>query len=428
MTTQPIAQASGPVHASVRVPGSKSITNRALLLAALADGPSTIDGALFSDDSRWFVDGLRRLHVAVEVDEPLRRVVVQGGGGPPPASHGDVGAALGGTAARFLLAYCCLGHGRFSVDGNARMRQRPMADLLDTLRALGADCLSLGVNGGLPIALRATGLRGGKAGIRGDVSSQFLSALLMVAPYAEQSVELTLTTPLAAGPYVDITVAMMQSFGVRVERRGYEWFRVPTGQRYQPLAYAVEPDASSASYFFAAAALTGGRVRVEGLSASALQGDIRFLDVLEQMGCEVIRASEWVEVQGPPQLQGVDVDMSAIPDMTITLAALAPFAEGPTTIRNVALIRHHETDRLAACAEELRKLGVDVEERPDGLTILPGWKHGATLDAHHDHRVAMGFALTGLKIPGVAIAGAECVAKTFPDFFEQFAALTARDA
>ena len=425
MATQPIAPATGPVHASVRVPGSKSITNRALLLAALADGPSTIDGALFSDDSRWFVEGLRRLGVAVEVDEPARRVVVQGAGGPPPAAQADLWAELAGTAARFLLAYCCLGHGRFRVDGTARMRERPMADLLETLQALGADCRSRGLNGGLPVEVRAAGLRGGQAGVRGDVSSQFLSALLMVAPYAERSVELTLTTPLAAGPYVDITVAMMASFGVRVERRGYDWFRIPTGQRYHPLAYAVEPDASSASYFLAAAALTGGRVRVEGLPANALQGDIRFLDVLEQMGCAVTRASEWVEVAGPPQLRGVDVDMSAIPDMTLTLAALAPFATGPTAIRNVAFIRHHETDRIAACVKELRKLGVDVEERPDGLTIFPGWKGGAILDAHHDHRVAMAFALAGLKIPGVAIEGAECVAKTFPDFFERFADLTA---
>jgi 3-phosphoshikimate 1-carboxyvinyltransferase len=425
MTTQHIALARGPVRGSVRVPGSKSITNRALLLAALADGPSTIDGALFSDDSRWFVDGLRRLGVAVEADEAAGRVVVQGAGGAPPAERADLWVELAGTAARFLLAYCCLGHGRFSLDGNARMRQRPMADLLETLGALGADCRALGPHGGLPIEVRAAGLGGGPAGIRGDVSSQFLSALLMVAPYAERSVELTLTTPLAAGPYVDITVAMMESFGARVERRGYEWFRVAAGQRYRPLAYAVEPDASSASYFFAAAALTGGRVRVEGLSAGAIQGDIRFLDVLERMGCAVTRASEWVEVQGPPQLLGLDIDLSALPDMTITLAALAPFASGPTTIRNVALIRHHETDRIAACVEELRKLGVAVEERADGLTILPGWKHGATLDAHHDHRMAMGFALSGLKIPGVSISGAECVAKTFPDFFERFAEMTA---
>lgn len=423
MTTQPISPAAGPVNAAVRVPGSKSITNRALLLAALADGPSTIDGALFSDDSRWFIEGLRRLGVAVEVDEAQRRVTVQGAGGPPPADRADVWVELAGTAARFLLAYCCLGRGAFTLDGNARMRQRPMGDLLATLRALGADCRANGPHGGLPIAVRADGLRGGPADIRGDVSSQFLSALLMVAPYAERSVELTLSTPLAAGPYVDITVAMMRSFGVEVERRGYDWFRVPAGQRYQPLAYAVEPDASSASYFFAAAALTGGRVRVEGLGAGAIQGDIRFLDVLEQMGCAVTRASEWCEVSGPPQLRGLDLDLGALPDMTITLVALAPFAAHPTTIRNVALIRHHETDRLAACAQELRKLGVEVEERPDGLTIQPGWKHGATLDAHHDHRMAMGFALAGLLIPGVAIDGAECVAKTFPDFFERFAEL-----
>lgn len=423
MTTESITPVTRPIDAVVRVPGSKSITNRALLLAALAAGPSTLSGVLFSDDSRWFIDGLQRLGISVDVDRAREQVVVRGTGGPPPASEAQLWVELAGTAARFLLAYACLGHGTYTVDGNPRMRQRPMADLVATLNELGADCLSKGIWSGLPIEVRGHGLPGGAAGVKGDISSQFLSALLLVAPYADRDVDLTLTTPLAAGPFVDITVSMMETFGAKVERDGYTRFRVAAGQRYTPLDYAIEPDASNASYFFAAAAITGGRVRVAGLSRHSIQGDTRFVDVLEQMGCAIAAGDDWIEVRGPEQLRGVDLDLSGLPDMVITLAALAPFADSPTTIRNVALIRHHETDRLAAITTELRKLGVVVEERADGLTIQPGWQHGAAIETYHDHRMAMGFAPMGLKIPGVRIDGAECVGKTFPDFFARFAAM-----
>jgi 3-phosphoshikimate 1-carboxyvinyltransferase len=422
MTIQTITPAAGRLDSSVQIPGSKSITNRALLLTALADGISTLSGVLFSDDSHWFLDGLQRLGVLVDIDQPQRQVRVHGVG-RPPAAEAALWAELSGTTARFLLGYTCLGGGRYTIDGNTRMRQRPMADLIDTLNALGSDCRGTGEHQGLPITVDGRGLRGGAAGIAGDTSSQFLSALLMVAPYAQQDVELTLTTPLVAGPFVDITVQMMTTFGVVVERDGYARFRVMAGQRYRPQVYAIEPDASNASYFWAAAALTGGRVRVEGLSRESIQGDIRLLDVFEQLGCTVTSGEDWVEVQGPAQLRGLDIDMSALPDMVITLAALAPFADSPTHIRNVALIRHHETDRIAATVAELRKLGVMVEERADGMTITPGWQQPAEIDSYHDHRMAMGFAVAGLKIPGLRIAGAECVAKTFPDFFERFAAM-----
>jgi 3-phosphoshikimate 1-carboxyvinyltransferase len=423
MTIEAITPAAGRLDADVRIPGSKSITNRALLLAALADGTSTLAGVLFSDDSHWFLDGLQRLGVAVDIDQERRQVCVHGVGGPPPAAEATLWVELAGTAARFLLAYTCLGQGLYTIDGNARMRQRPMDDLLATLNALGADCRSSGEYLGLPIVVAGRGLRGGAAGLAGDKTSQFLSALLMVAPYAHEDVDLTMTSRLAATPYIDITIHMMADFGAYVQREQYERFSIAAGQRYHAREYQIEPDASNASYFFAAAALTGGRVRVEALDRQSIQGDIRFLDVLEQIGCAVRFGAGWVEVQGPQQLRGIDIDMSKLPDMAITLAALAPFADSPTHIRNVGLIRHHETDRIAAIVAELRKLGVLVEERADGMTILPGWQRPAEIDSYHDHRMAMGFAVAGLKIPGLRIAGAECVAKTFPDFFERFAAM-----
>ena len=385
MTIQTITPVSRRLDAVVHIPGSKSITNRALLLAALADGISTLSGVLFSDDSHWFLDGLQRLGVSVDIDQEQRQVWVHGVGGPPPAAHAQLWVELAGTAARFLLAYTCLGQGRYTIDGNPRMRQRPMGDLLVTLNALGADCHGTGEHHGLPITVDGRGLRGGATGLAGDKTSQFLSALLMVAPYAREDVDLTMTSQLAATPYIDITTHMMDDFGAQVQRDHYERFYITAGQRYHARDYQIEPDASNASYFFAAAALTGGRVRVEALNRQSIQGDIRFLDVLEQIGCTVRSGASWVEVQGPQQLRGIDIDMSKLPDMAITLAALAPFADSPTHIRNVALIRHHETDRIP---------------------------------------MAMGFAVAGLKIPGLRIAGAECVAKTFPDFFERFAAMT----
>ncbi len=425
MTVVAIEPLRKPLDAVARIPGSKSITNRALLLAALADGVSTLSGVLFSDDSHWFLDGLERLGVAVEVDQSQAQVRVHGVGGAPPTAAAELWVELAGTAARFLLAYAALGRGRYTIDGTARMRQRPMADLIATLNTLGANCRSLGEHGGLPIEVAGDGLRGGAAELAGDKTSQFLSALLMVAPYAAHDVELTMTSRLAATPYIDITTTMMADFGAQVEREGYERFHVAAGQRYQARAYQIEPDASNASYFFAAAALSGGRVRVEGLSRQSIQGDVCFLDVLEQMGCTISATERGVDVRGPSQLHGVDLDMSKLPDMAITLAALAPFADRPTTIRNVALIRHHETDRIAAVVAELRKLGVAVDEHSDGMTIFPGWQGPAEIDAHHDHRMAMGFAVVGLRIPGVRIRGAEAVAKTFPDFFERFAMLGA---
>ena len=416
-----IVPLAAPPDAVVPIPGSKSLTNRALIIASLAQGTTRLSNALFSDDTVVMVDALRRLGFDVDVDAEGPQIVVHGLGGRIPAASADLFVGNAGTAARFLTAMVALGRGRYRLDGSARMRERPIHDLLDALTALGATASS--TNGCPPVIVDARGLRGGRASVRGTISSQFISAMLMVAPYAAADVDLTVDGRLVGAPYVDMTVAVMREFGARIERGDLHRFRVPGGQQYQARDYAVEPDASSAAYFFAAAAISGGRVRVPGLSAASLQGDARIVDLFERMGCAVERADAYLEVRGGRTLQGVDVDLGAISDQTMTLAALAPFANGPTRIRGVAHIRHQESDRLAATATELRRLGQDVEEFDDGLKIVPRPVRPAVIETYGDHRIAMAFAITGLRAPGVAIADPECVAKTFPDFFERLETL-----
>lgn len=415
-----------PVDATLTLPGSKSITNRALLLAALAEGASRIENALFSDDTRYMAESLQRLRIDVRMNEADAYFEVDGTGGRIPAQEADLFIGNAGTAARFLTAFLTLGEGRFRLDGVARMRARPIGDLLDALAQLGANARAEFDNGCPPLHIEARGLPGGKARLRADVSSQYLSALLMVAPLTRNGVEIALDGELVSRPYVDMTLRMMRDRGVRAEQEGYRSFRVPGGQSYRSQVYCVEPDASAASYFFAAAAITGGRARVEGLGIESLQGDTAFVDVLGKMGCTVRKTPDFIEVQGPETLRGVDVDMNAISDTVMTLAAIAPFACGPTVIHNVAHIRHKETDRLAALATELRRLGVEVEERPDGLAIQPA-KHlrPAVVETYDDHRMAMSFAVAGLRAPGISIQNPGCVAKTLPDFFQRLEALRA---
>ena len=409
----PLAQAP---DCEVSVPGSKSITNRAVLLAALADGESTLDGVLFSDDTRYMLDAWHRLGIDVAGTEGAAQCRVRGCAGTVPAVAADLYVGNAGTAMRFLVAALCAGHGRFRIDGSARMRERPIQDLLDALGQLGARVRSESGRGTPPVLIEADGLPGGTARIVGSRSSQFLSAVLMVAPYARQGVRVTVDGPLVTPPYVDMTVAMMDAFGVRVERDGDRSFTVPA-QVYRGRAYRIEPDASSAQYFLAAAALTGGRVRIPGLGRASLQGDVGFADVLARMGATVVRGDDFVEVCGGAALSGIDVDMNAMSDAAPTLAAIAPFAQGPVTIRNIAHARLQESDRLHAVATELQRLGVRVEEQPDGLVILPSTVRGGTVETYDDHRIAMSFALIGLRVPGVAIRDPDCVAKTFPGYF-----------
>ena len=367
-------------EATIRPPGSKSLTNRALVCAALADGQTTLTGVLDSEDTRVMIEALRQLNVPLRADFDRQTAEVEGCDGHIPAAGADLYIANSGTTVRFLTALVALANGRFRLHGTPRMHQRPIADLLDALVQLGARAASETGTGCPPVVVEAAGIRGRKARVRGDISSQFLSALLLVAPYtgagSSEPLEIEIDGELVSKPYVEMTLSVMRSFGARTMVEG-DWrcFRIdPTG--YQARHYEIEPDASAASYFWAAAAITGGRVRVDGLGEQSLQGDVRFIDVLGQMGCQVAYEPEGVVVHGG-KLTGVDVDMNAISDTVQTLAAVALFAEGPTNIRNVAHIRHKETDRIGSLAVELRKLGATVEERADGLRIVPGPLHGA---------------------------------------------------
>jgi 3-phosphoshikimate 1-carboxyvinyltransferase len=352
-------------------------------------------------------------------------MTVSGQGGRIPASHAELFIGNAGTAARFLSAFLTLGSGQYTLDGEPRMRERPIGDLVETLETLGAVIQPLNQQTVdrksicPPITIHASGLPGGQASIAGDISSQFLSALLMVAPYAKNPVELTLSTELNSKPYVEMTLAVMEEFGLSVERRGYEQFTVRAGH-YQPRErYIVESDASAASYFFAAPLICGGTVCVENISRKSKQGDIQFLDILSQMGATIAETDHCILVTGHSTLRGLDVDMRNIPDTAQTLAAIAPFANSPTLIRGIASARVKETDRVAATCAELTRLGVTVEEHPDGMTIYPCKDIRPTkIQTYNDHRMAMAFSLIGLRAPGIEIENPGCVSKTFPNYFD----------
>jgi 3-phosphoshikimate 1-carboxyvinyltransferase len=416
-------QPTGPLRGTIRPPGSKSITNRALVCAALAAGPSTLRGALDSEDTRVMIESLRKLGIEVAADATRQTLQVNGCGGKIPASEADLFVANSGTTIRFLTALCTLGHGTFRLDGVERMRQRPIGDLLAALQQLGADCRGELASGLPPVVIQANSLAGGTATVRGDISSQFLSGLLMAAPLSSGNVELLVEGQLVSQPYVAMTLRLMESFGAKADAADLAHFHIPGRQTYRGCDYAIEPDASAASYFWGAAAVTGGEMTVLGLSADALQGDVKFVDCLAQMGCDVTSAADHITVRGG-KLRGIDVDMNAISDTVQTLAVVALFAEGPTTIRGVAHNRHKETDRIRDLACELRKLGATIEEFDDGLRITPpAQPHGAEIATYHDHRMAMSLALAGLRIPGVVILDPACTAKTYPGYWEDLGSL-----
>lgn len=410
---QPVTR---PVSGTIRPPGSKSLTNRALIVAALAEGTSRLTGVLDSRDTQVMIDSLRRLGIAVNHSPADHTADVTGCSGRLLVNAADLWLENSGTSIRFLTAVCALGHGRFRLDGNTRMRERPIGDLLSSLRDFGISITSELGTDCPPVVLNGTGLPGGTTTVNANVSSQFLSAILMASPCAASSVEIQLAGEMVSEPYVEMTLEVMSQFGVTVDRSEPGRYRIAP-QSYHGREYDIEPDASAASYFFAAAAVTGGEVTVEGLSATALQGDVHFVGALEQMGCEVTWNPSSITVRGR-LLRGIDIDMNAISDTAQTLACVAPFATGPTRIRNVAHMRHKETDRVGAVVTELTRLGLNVEEHPDGMTIHPGALRPGTVATYDDHRMAMSFSLLGLRTPGIVIADPGCTSKTYPHFFD----------
>ncbi len=418
-----IVPITAPLDARVSVPGSKSITNRAMILAAMAQGRSVLDSVLLSDDTRYMTDALRVLGFIVEVDEQAHRITVGGRGGVIPAHGGEIFVGGAGTVMRFMVAMVTLGEGRFRIDGNQRMRQRPIGPQLDAMQRLGASVYSERNNNCPPVIVDASRARfeGGETSIDARVSSQFVSAMLMPAPIWKAGLKLRVIGD-AARPFIDMTLRLMEAWGTRNSVEA-DQIVVPGDQWYRAQRFAVEPDASSASYFAAAAALIGGAVKIEGLSSNSVQGDLGFLGVLQRMGARVTWHPDYVEVVGTGQLAGVDVAMNEMPDMVPTLAAIAPFASSPTKIRNVAFIRHHESDRIRVLATELRRIGADVSETEDGLEIRPSTMRPAPIETYDDHRIAMSFAVTGLKLPGLKIKNPSCVTKTFPDFFTRLSSL-----
>ncbi len=410
------------IEGSVRVPGSKSMTNRALPIAALARGKTVLNGALFSDDSRYFIESLRRLGYEVITDEVHHQITVMGAGLDPLHHEQGIDLFVGnsGTSARFLAAFASLGKGRYRIDGIQRMRERPIAALLQSLQQVGISAIDEHHTGCPPILIEASGFPGGEISIRGKESSQYLSGLLLAAPYAEGPIDLYIDGELVSAPYVTMTVEMMKQFGANVSVNNGYYHIEPSGYQAKP-EYQIEPDASSASYFFAAAAVCGGTVRVEGLSEQSLQGDTKFSGLLEKMGCKVVNGSDYIELTGPEgKLLGIEADLFDMSDMVPTLAAIAPFASEPVHIYNVANVRIKETDRIQACVKELRKFGVRVDESEDGLTVYPSssLKEGVSVKTYDDHRIAMAFSVLGLKVPGTVIEDPGCTQKTFPNFFE----------
>lgn len=415
-----IPVAAGAVSGRVSLPGSKSYTNRALPIAALADGVSTILGALESDDTRYMVAALQALGIDVIADWPASRIRVHGQAGHIPAERAELFLGNSGTSMRFLTALATLCHGEVRLDGTERMRERPIADLIDGLTSIGVDIRSERDDGCPPVIVRSPGLPGGTIRMRGNVSSQYFSAVAMVLPYAAGPLTIEVEGELVSKPYIDMTAGTMAAFGVELHHDDYARLWVEPGRRYRARDYAVEPDASAASYFFALAAVTGGTITVEHLPPTSRQGDLAFVDVLEQMGCHVERSKTDVTVTGPSRLSAVDIDMNAISDTVPTLAAIAPFADGSVNIRNVEHIRVKETDRIAAVVTELHRMGVQVDERADGLVIHPSTPTPATIQTYDDHRMAMSFALASLAGVPVRINDPGCVAKTFPGFFRAF--------
>jgi 3-phosphoshikimate 1-carboxyvinyltransferase len=420
LTVIPLAAS---VEAEVKVLGSKSYTNRYLAIAALADEETVIDGALLSDDTVYLARAIDAFgHKRVEIDHEAARIRLIPTGQPMRAPEEEIFVGGAGTPLRFLISMAGHAPGTTVITGNARMQQRPMGDLLAALPALGVQATAVHGNGSPPIRVIGGTFRGGATTISGQVSSQFTSSLLINALRAETDTEITIADDLISKPYVEMTLAALAETGIQVHRDGYRRFTVPSGQRPRGGQVTVEPDASGMSYFLAAAAVTGGRVTIPGIGAGSHQGDVHLVQALERMGCQADLKDTAITLRGGP-LHGIDIDMEAMPDVVPTLAIVAAFAQGTTRITNIASLRVKECDRIHAVATELRKMGITVEEFPDAMTITGGTPHAAVIDTYDDHRIAMSFAIAGLRTDGVVIKDPGCVAKSFPSFWQALDAL-----
>jgi 3-phosphoshikimate 1-carboxyvinyltransferase len=429
ITIQPIGK---PFTATITPPGSKSLSNRALVLGALCDGQCTLSNVLLADDTEVMLDGLQRLGFELSIDRATRTVRVTGAGGRVPRESAELSCGNSGTTIRFLAALCAIGNGAYQLDGSPRMRQRPIGPLVEMLKNLGVSIDYLGSTGSPPIRVNARGLPGGIARALADASSsQFLSAVILVAPYARNEVQIDLEPNQTSWPYVAMTMRLMDQFGVTPElsrdpKTGQPQRIVIPKHTYSATDYVIEPDASNASYFLAAAAISpGSRVTIEGLGKSSLQGDVGFADVLHRMGADIIFGRDFITIQGTDALDAIDIDLSHMPDMAQTLAVVALFARGEMVLRGLHTLRVKETDRLAALVTELRKLGAQAEiDGDDTLTIRPPAGTSAlppaTIDTYDDHRMAMSFAVAGTRIGNLTIRDAACVGKTYPNFFDDF--------
>ncbi len=408
------------LQATITVPGSKSYTNRALLIAGLTDGECRLEKPLVSDDTKHMIRALKAFGISVQ--EEKEAFIVSGRGGKLSTPEEDIFIGNAGTTMRFLTTFSALVPGKTRLDGDERMRQRPLADLLHCLTQMGVKAVSANGNGCPPIDIAGGEVPGGEVQLAGDKSSQYLTSILLSAPYFKNDTCIHIQGNLTSKSYADITLDIMKTFGVSVINESYQRFKVKAGDRYNAQTYQVESDWSSASYFLAAAAVTGGEVTLTDINPHSVQGDAQFTSVLEKMGCRVEKKSNTLQIKGNP-LKGITINMNNMPDAVQTLAVTALFAEGETVIQGIGNLRIKETDRILALANELTRLGAEVETGEDYLVIRPGDYRGAEIETYDDHRMAMSFAVAGLKIPGIRIKNPTCVEKSFPDFFQRFANL-----
>lgn len=399
----------------VTVPGSKSYTHRILVAAALADGVSTIENGLVSNDTLLTLNALKQMGTQIEILPD--RFVVSGTSGHLKSCHTPLFLENSGTSMRLITALAAIGKGEYILSGTRRMHERPLKDLLDGLHQIKVNAISVNQNGCPPVKVTGMRVTGGRIELNCSTSSQYLSALLLIAPYTRRGLEIKITNGPVSKPYIDMTVDVMQRMGIEVQRVGYNLFTIKGGQVFRAGRYAVEPDCSQAGYFWAAAAITGASVTVRGINTDSRQGDIGFVRLLEKMGCSVIKKDYGIEVVGAPLLTGVDVDMGDMPDLVPTLALVAAFAKGTTQIRNVGHLRVKESDRIGAVVTELKKMGVKALCRDDGIVIHGGIPHGAKIETYDDHRIAMSFALAGLIVSDIFICNERCVEKSFPKFW-----------